>query len=288
MIAVMMTDHPWLLIANAIFLGFVMGQVGFLMHDAGHHQIFSTAKKNAFLGYISTFLVGVSLQYWVSKHNEHHAHPNREDMDPDIDVPVLAFSPEQASAKRGWQRFFVKRQHWFFFLALALAGYSLREGSIRYCLKAGLRRTWLDLLLIMLHFALVVTVLFLYLPWPLALAFFFIHELLAGLYMGMVFAPNHKGMPILKKDEKIDFLREQVLTARNVRSHPVTDFLYGGLNYQVEHHLFPHMPRPSLRKANSIVRDFCIRKGIPYHETSILQSYREIIGHLREVAFSIK
>jgi Fatty acid desaturase len=77
-----------------------------------------------------------------------------------------------------------------------------------------------------------------------------------GLYLGSVFAPNHKGMPILSRDDDSDFLRRQVLTARNVRGGRLTDLLLGGLNYQIEHHLFPSMPRPSLRRAQPLVHAY--------------------------------
>lgn len=281
---IIFTDWTWIHVLDALFLAFVLGQVAFLTHDAGHHQIFGSAKRDAIIGYISTFLVGGSLKYWVSKHNEHHAHPNHEDMDPDIEIPILAFSPNQALQKKGLQRFIVKRQHWFFFFVLCLSGYSLRQQSVKYCLRQPLRKVWLDLTLIVAHYVVLIAILVTFLPLWVAILFFFLHELTWGLYMGMVFAPNHKGMLIIGKDEKIDFLREQVLTSRNLISHPFTDFVYGGLNYQVEHHLFPNMPSNNLRKANVLVKQFCKEKSIPYHETSILRSYYEILSYMKEVS----
>ena len=77
---------------------------------------------------------------------------------------------------------------------------------------------------------------------------------LFGLYLGCSFAPNHKGMPTLTEADRLDFLRRQVLTSRNVRGGCLVDFVLGGLNYQIEHHLFPSMPRPNLRHAQPIVR----------------------------------
>src|SRR5205085_1628865 len=74
-----------------------------------------------------------------------------------------------------------------------------------------------------------------------------------GFYMGCSFAPNHKGMPPLTDEEEKDYLRRQVLTSRNVRGGVLTDWTLGGLNYQIEHHLFPSMPRPSLRLAKPVV-----------------------------------
>jgi fatty acid desaturase len=113
-----------------------------------------------------------------------------------------------------------------------------------------------------------------------------VHQATFGVYNVLIFAPNHKGMPNVTEDRRLDFLREQVLTARNVRGHPLVDFWYGGLNYQIEHHLFPTMPRNRLAEAQPIVRAFCEERGIDYYETGLLRSYREVIGHLNEVATS--
>ena len=113
-----------------------------------------------------------------------------------------------------------------------------------------------------------------------ALAFIAIHQAVFGLYMGCSFAPNHKGMRTIEAHENIDFLRRQVLTSRNVRGSYAVDWLLGGLNYQIEHHLFPNMPRPTLRHAAQIVRDHCARHQISYTETSMLGSYRAALGHL--------
>jgi fatty acid desaturase len=106
--------------------------------------------------------------------------------------------------------------------------------------------------------------------------------------MGSVFAPNHKGMPILEKETELDFLHQQVLTARNVQGSPLADFWYGGLNYQIEHHLFPNMARNNLKKAQPIVRAFCQEMGIPYHQTGVWQSHKEILGFLHEVSAPLR
>lgn len=115
------------------------------------------------------------------------------------------------------------------------------------------------------------------------MCFLLVHQGLFGLYMGCSFAPNHKGMPIFGKDDKIDFLRRQVLTSRNIRGGRITDLALGGLNYQIEHHLFPSMPRPSLRHAQELVRAFCARHGVAYHETGLVDSYAQVLRHLHAV-----
>jgi fatty acid desaturase len=101
--------------------------------------------------------------------------------------------------------------------------------------------------------------------------------------MGCSFAPNHKGMPVLTGAEDLDYVQRQVLTSRNVRGHRLTDFVLGGLNYQIEHHLFPNMPRPNLRRAHPVIRNFCAEHDLPFVETSLPASYRLVLHHLREV-----
>jgi len=142
--------------------------------------------------------------------------------------------------------------------------------------------------LIVAHFALFLTLVFYCLPGWAGVAFLAIHQGFMGLYLGSVFAPNHKGMPVVKSDCQLDYLHQQVLTARNVKGHPLIDFWYGGLNYQIEHHLFPNMPRNLLRKAQPLVKEFCRRHGIAYHETSMARSYKEILQHLHQVSASLR
>ena len=94
--------------------------------------------------------------------------------------------------------------------------------------------------------------------------------------------------PSQYKEDDMDFLHQQVLTARNVEGNPVADFWYGGLNYQIEHHLFPNMPRNNLKKAQVVVKSFCEEKGIPYHQTGVWQSHVEILSFLHEVSAPLR
>jgi fatty acid desaturase len=120
------------------------------------------------------------------------------------------------------------------------------------------------------------------------LAFALVQQGLFGLYLGCAFAPNHKGMPTLTQADQLDFLRRQVLTSRNVRGSRLVDLLLGGLNYQIEHHLFPSMPRPNLRRAQPLVREFCRQHELPYAEASLLGSYAEALRHLHAVGAPLR
>jgi fatty acid desaturase len=93
-------------------------------------------------------------------------------------------------------------------------------------------------------------------------------------------------MPVLTAEDDLDYLRRQVLTTRNVHGGRAVDFLLGGLNYQIEHHLFPSMPRPNLRQSQQLIRQFCNEHGVSYAQTRLVGSYREVLRHLRHVTRS--
>jgi fatty acid desaturase len=277
----------WYQLLVAAFLGVACTQVAFLGHDAGHRQIFATRKANDLLGFIhGNLLTGLSYGWWIDKHNRHHAHPNTEGVDPDINDGALAFTVGQArNRKTVLGRAVARSQAWLFFPMLLLEGLNLHVASVRALLdgSTGRHSRPVEAALLVIHVGVYFTALFLVLsPWQ-ALSFLAIQQGLFGLYMGISFAPNHKGMPILAADDKTDYLRRQVLTSRNVRGGPFTDFVLGGLNYQIEHHLFPSMPRPNLHKAQAMIRSYCHRQGVSYREDTLFDSYAQTLRHLDDV-----
>ena len=280
----------WSQLLNAAYLAFVFVQISLIAHDFGHRQFsFRTPWKNDWLTLIlGNLLLGISRQWWIIKHNEHHGHPNQTDLDPDVDIPLLAFEEEQALEKRGFARFVVKYQAALIFPLSLLQAISMLRSSIEFLAARKAKSTLGEALAICAHFALYFGLLFSVLEPLQALLFIAVHRGLFGTYMVSIFAPNHKAMPLLERDSKVDFLRRQVLTSRNVRANPITDFWYGGLNYQIEHHLFPRLPRNKLREAQPIIRDFCRDHSIAYHETGVLQSYREILQHLHKVGAPLR
>jgi fatty acid desaturase len=132
----------------------------------------------------------------------------------------------------------------------------------------------------MLHAALYLTVVLWVLSPLKALAFVAVQQAVFSLYPGISFAPSHKGMPIIESATATGFARRQVVTARNIRGGRFTTFILGGLNYQIEHHLFPSMPRPHLRRVQGLVRDFCAATDLGYREESFVDSFHQIVHHL--------
>ncbi|PWR05406.1 delta fatty acid desaturase [Micromonospora acroterricola] len=275
----------WWQTATAAGVAVLFAQLAFLGHDAGHRQIFRSRRANDVVGLVCGNLVtGISYGWWVDKHNRHHAHPNTEGHDPDIAVAPLSFTPGQAATQRGLRALFVRHQAALFFPLLMMEGLHLHAASVRAVVsRGGLRHRPAEAALLVLHNVGYFAAVFLVLTVPQAIVFILVNQALFGLYLGSSFAPNHKGMPILTEADDLDYLRRQVLTSRNVRGGRLLDALLGGLNYQIEHHLFPSMPRPNLRHAQPLIRQFCTEHGISYHETTLIQSWAQGLAHLRAV-----
>jgi fatty acid desaturase len=278
--------HSWWQLAVAVGLAVVFTQVGLLGHDAGHRQVFQRRPGNDLLGLLcGNLLIGLSYSWWTSKHNRHHANPNHVGRDPDIADGAIAFTPEQSRGRRSRAgRWVARHQSALFFPMLLLEGLSMHVASARSLRSRPPDRTRLvESLLLATHIGGYLAAVFLVLePLP-ALGFIAVQQGLFGVYLGCAFAPNHKGMPLLAPADELDFLRRQVLTSRNIRGGPAVDVLLGGLNYQIEHHLFPSMPSPSLRRAQPLVRQFCRDHGVSYLETALVDSYRLVLRHLHDV-----
>ncbi|MEV6595529.1 acyl-CoA desaturase [Actinoplanes sp. NPDC051346] len=286
--AFFLVGSSWWTLAVAAFLAVTFAQVALVAHDLAHRQVFRTAGPSGRAGRIAGNLaIGMSYGYWMDKHTRHHANPNHDDLDPDVAPAVLVWSPEAAAARRGsFDRWLTRHQAWLFFPLLTLLGLSLRKDSVRALRTGTVKRRGLEAALLATHFAGYLCALALVLSPLQALAFFVVHQALFGVYLGMTFAPNHKGMPHPTGDE--DFLRKQVLTSRNVRGGPLTDVALGGLNYQIEHHLFPAMPTPNLRKAQPIVQAYCAEIGVAYEMTGLAESYGIALRHLHEVGAPLR
>lgn len=283
---VLLGDSWWQVLVAAV-AAVVYGQVALLAHDVAHRQVFRSRRAAEATGrVIGNLGIGMSYGWWMRKHTRHHADPNLVGRDPDVAPGTFVLTQDDARASRGISRFMVRHQHVLFFPEITLAGLDLRRAGIHGLLtgRMALRRT--ELALIATHVVGYLAALFALLPPGLAVAFLVVHQGLFGIYLGSIFAPNHKGM--LMPSERMDFLRKQVLTSRNVRGGRFTDGLLhvamGGLNHQIEHHLFPSMPTPHQRRARVVVREFCAEVGVPYHETTLLRSWSETLGALRTAA----
>lgn len=284
-VAFAIVGNSWFQLVVAAAFAVVLAQFGYLGHDSAHRQIFASNRWNDWAArVISGLFVGLSHGWWQGKHNRHHANPNKEGADPDIAAGVLAFTPNVARDRRGLGARVTHRQGYFFFPLLLLEGLHLHVSSIRtiFSRQSVKHRRW-DATFITTRLVGYVAVLLIFLPPGKAAAFFGVQMAVFGLLLGGSFAPNHIGMPIVPANLKIDFLQRQVLMSRNIRGGQFVDFALGGLNHQIEHHLFPNMPRPNLRRVKSMVREHCAAHSIPYHETSLTSAYGSVVRYLNKV-----
>lgn len=282
--------NSWWQLLVAVWLGLWAAQISFMFHDAGHNSMFRSARSISFVGYTHANLInGFSFGWWVGHHNRHHTHPNHLTLDPDIGRRTAIFDIGQYASRTARQRFIVRYQSVLFFVLLTLESYKMQKNAIRQIVGREIKAPLLESVLIAVRAAVYLTCVFWLLSPFVAVSFIVVQHAVQGVYFGMIFAPNHKGMQLRDGDgETLDWLERQVLTSRNIRPSKVIDFLYGGLNYQIEHHLFPAMPQRNLPRARELTMAYCAAKEIPYREMSFWGSYREVATFLHDVSSPIR
>jgi len=280
-------DH-WAQVGLAAAMGLVFTQIMFVSHEAAHRQIFRSQHANEMAAMVmGTLFGGVSLAWWHNKHNKHHAAPNQISKDPDIDPSIVHFYPLPTKPKNRIWRWMHERQGWWFFPLLVVEALNLHAQSIQALVtRPQVKRRWIELSMMVVRLGLYPAVLYVFLPAGLATVFLATQLAVTGVYLGSVFAASHIGMPIVDKTARIDFLRRQVLTSRNVAGGRFTSFMMGDLNLQIEHHLFPSASGPSLRPIQAILRPYCDFNGIHYEEVSIWQAWATVARYLNKVGLA--
>lgn len=278
------TDSILFQMVNACLVVLCMAQLGLLGHDLAHDAVFRSRKINQALALVVWGLgCGLSGGRWFSKHNAHHQSPNHIGHDPDLEIPFV-FSPEQAHLRSAfYKKYLLPQQHHWFWLGLWFVYPYNILNSMRFLFRAFSWQSVADIILIALHFGITLGFTFWFLPPLTALLFNLTVFLFIGIYMGMIFAPNHKGEDMLLPHHQHNWVHQITLT-RNLKPSPLISYLYGGLEYQIEHHLFPTMSHFQYPKAQPLVQQFCAQNNLPYKETSWLGSLQEIHTSLRTEA----
>lgn len=309
--------------ASAMLIGLFYQQCGWLSHDFLHHQVFKQRKYGDLVGlFFGNLMQGYSVQWWKNKHNGHHAVPNlhnstalAQDGDPDIDtMPLLAWSLKQAKSYRelrsdgkdsAFVKFMVRRQAYFYFPILLIARLSWMNESFKTAFGLGgttenaklemkikgLQYPFLERSFIVLHYVWAIAVSTGFGTWsiPYSFLYFMVMTCSCGFFLAVVFGLGHNGMATYDADARPDFWKLQVTTTRNITGgHGVpqcfVDWFCGGLQYQVDHHLFPSLPRHNLRKTHELVASFCKEWGVKYHEADLIDGSVEVLQHLDTVA----
>jgi len=277
---------PIAILLDTAFFSFVSVQLGFLMHDAGHHAIFRRSWKNELAGMIfGDLLNGLPFGWWAPHHGRHHAHPNHDELDPDLPTLriALALSEEEARQARGWKRLVVKHQVIAFPFLFPGQTLALKFFGVRHLVTHVSPRSLLELALVIVHHVAYFGFFVHYLGvWP-GLGVAALHHIIVGTHLSTVLGTNHIGRPFAPRESEDPFL-DQVEPSRNIRTHPLFECFWGSLNHQIEHHLFPSMSRNQIRRALPIVRQFCRERGVNYEEVSVVECYRQILKDLGEIS----
>jgi fatty acid desaturase len=272
----------WLLVAPVCAVSWLT--MGFVGHDAGHYALSRKPWINDVWGQIGmTFVCGMSFGYWRSRHNQHHAHCQEIGGDPDMRFGVLfSVYPNSDNWRTPLGRMFLRVQKWAFWPLSSLYWVSLRYDGVRDLFQRP-KETKVDRFLMPLHWIALLIVPGLVFGWPAALLAYVSMSCLSSLMTASVFIPNHIGMRRLDAGEKLSFFEQQITTSRNISNPWLLDFYYGGLNSQIEHHLFPRVAHNRYRAMRPIVRAFCAERGIPYHEASLYRALASVGNHLGEM-----
>ncbi len=280
--ALTLTDSAIWQTLNAIVFASFSIQIGLICHDLSHGQVFKLAKANDFGAMMCWgLLCGLSESRWYYKHNIHHKNPNHIGHDPDLEI-LFVFSNYQAEKRSTFsKKWFFPNQHILFWIALSFVYPYNIASSMTYLFSNLTFRSTFEICLMIIHFIIIIGLPFYLLPFPVAVIFIFLVFLIRGVYMGTVFAPNHKGEDMLNKDEPFNWTY-QITFTRNIRPNWLTFYLLGGLIFQIEHHLFPTMSRLKCWQARQVVMNFCEKHNLRYHETTWLGSMLEIHKSLKQ------
>lgn len=278
----------WLEVAVACAaLALVLAQFTFVGHDAGHGSIFPRPAVNRAFGQLAmTLVAGLAFDEWIARHRAHHQFCQDEARDPDMAVAIVASLTVEAKRRKSTLgRFMTRYQAIHIWLFTLLFGHSQRHLSQATVLRNP-RRYRLDATMLLLHFALwfgAPCVLF-EVPFFIALLAYAIPVTLLGPYFAAIFWVNHVGMPLVRKAESFSFFEHQVVTSRTITNPPSWNWLFGGLNFQIEHHLFPQVPSYRLPAVQAIVREHFARHHVAYHGVPWREAVRLVATHLRRVA----
>jgi len=288
-------------IVGAVIIALFWQQCGWLSHDYLHHQVYEDRSLGHAAGYfIGNVLQGFSVSWWINKHNTHHAVPNvvpgvREG-DPDTDtMPFLAWSNMFLDGEYvdGFPPFLVRYQHILFLPLLCIARISWVVQSIITVATSpdvpDSRTRMIEAGTLALHYAYYGAIAYFLLDsWHSILLFVFLSQAVAGLALGTVFVINHNSMEILDSDAvtHTNFVAMQIRTTRNITPSLAGDWFSGGLSYQIEHHLFPSLPRHRFSQVVPRVRALAEKHGLQYQSIGYFSGLVDVLRHLKEIASS--
>jgi|GEM_PF-1417580 len=278
-----------------VFLyGLVSIMTGVICHDATHNVLHPNKIINDFIGMTGFNLFnGNSFRLWSQVHANHHKFTQvkereSEMSDPDL-KPNIWFSTyheaaEKASAPvRAVQQF----QGYYFFIIASFYAFALRTESLAFVFK-NFQKSIFEILFIVGHYFLFILVVGMYFGFEIAFYHYMAYSIVTSLHLTMVFLPNHGAMKFVDEGQRFPTWKDQIECSRNIQNWKIFDPLFGGLNYHIEHHLFPGVAANRLPLGKKIIMSFCNENGIKYTCVGYGEAFKSVINNLFAVGASIK
>jgi len=284
----------------AFFMAAFWQQLAFIGHDLGHNGVSGVLYVDHFIGIlVGNFFGAISIGWWKDNHNVHHIVTNDPEHDPDIQhLPFLAVSPrlftnlyssyyERTLLFDSFAKFLIKLQHYLFYIIMMFGKYNLLAQSIMYITQN--RRTrfriveGIAILGFLIWYSYLVSFIF---GTGNKILFIFTSNAITAL-LHVQITISHFAMDTEIRGDNEEFIRHQARTTMDVDCTTWMDWLHGGLQFQIVHHLFPRMPRHNLREASKHVMELCKKYDIEYKKYDFISGNIVVLNHLAAIASEI-
>lgn len=273
------TQSLWAAVGLGFFMTIIFTRAVFVSHDILHLQYFKNKSLSFKLSYpFSALIISNSSSWWDFKHNaNHHTWCNVPQKDEDI----LAFDGAFTNLQKGDKRWLRASKYLVFWGAMFFMYPAFIVQSYNFVIK---RKKWGELGLMLLHWPLIWGTIFYFLPLDAALTTFITLNITLSAWLAFGFITNHLGCEVFEKEvgEKFSWMELQMRTSRSLKGGAFIHWFYGGLNTQIEHHLFPKAPRFNLLKIQEMTRAFAKKHGMKYFETTPIEAYIQINDVLKK------
>ncbi|KAI8911114.1 fatty acid desaturase-domain-containing protein [Gorgonomyces haynaldii] len=291
-------DNFVTMVLSSMVIALCWQQAGWLAHDFLHHQVFKNRQVNNGIGYfLGNVVQGFSVGWWKQKHCTHHGAPNVHMQDPDINtMPLLAWSEHALEmfsdiSNDKMAEFMVSYQFILYFPLLSFARFSWAVSSAFWAFTPAKARDFptlsgIEQAGLFVHYSWYIGSAFYFLSPAYAVSWLVLSQLFCGIFLATVFSLNHNGRPVYSFEEcaKMDFYELAIITGRNVEPTKFNNWFTGGLNFQIEHHMFPTVPRNNLPKIAPMVEKLAKKYNIPYHTTTFGQGMKEVVDRLFSIS----
>ncbi|XP_033628616.1 acyl-CoA 6-desaturase-like [Asterias rubens] len=270
-------------LTSAFLLLVVQGQSGWFQHDLGHLSVFKKSSWNhALHGFILGGMKGSSAHWWNYRHFQHHAKPNIIMKDPDIRMEYIFMLGEQqpvqwAKKKKGFMPYDHQQSYFFFILPPLLLPLYFHYEYTSHILR---KKVWIDVFWMVFFFTKLFVTFGPLLGVSGAFFFYLFVRFMESHWFVWVTQMNHIPMKI-DYDDKKEWLPMQLQATCNVDPSFFNDWFTGHLNYQIEHHLFPTMPRHNFHKIVPDVKALCKKHGLPYQTKTLFCAFADIVRSLK-------